>query len=75
LDLAEASLSEFVDDHYLPWIEENKSALLNCYRQIWNRYLKPRIGDVPFVDLKAEQLTELSPGLAEKGRLRKRTTA
>jgi hypothetical protein len=24
--LAEASLSEFVDDHYLAWIEENKSA-------------------------------------------------
>ena len=40
--LAKVSLSEFVDDHYLWWIEENKSAALpNGYRQMWNRYLSP----------------------------------
>jgi integrase len=62
------SLSDFIEKHYFPWCEVNKSApTVNGYKQIWNCYLKPHIGSVALVNLTTAQVTAVLTHLAKNG--------
>jgi integrase len=62
------SLSGFIDKHYLPWCEANKSAATaRGYKQVWERYLKPRLGGVAMVNLTTARITEVLTALAKHG--------
>jgi integrase len=39
-------LSEYIEKHYLPWVEANKAAVTaNSYKRVWVRYWKPSCAD------------------------------
>jgi integrase len=53
-------LEEYVTRIYLPWVKVNKTpATYNGYRQLWNKYLSPRFGKTPMVDLQTHEVTAL----------------
>ena len=61
-------LSDFIEKHYFPWCEVNKSApTVNGYQQIWNCYLKPHIGSIALVNLSTAQVTAVLTHLAKNG--------
>jgi integrase len=62
------SLTEFIDKHYLPWCEANKSAATaRGYKQVWERYLKPQIGGVGMTNLTTAQITAVLTAHAKGG--------
>jgi integrase len=62
------SLSDFMEKHYFPWCEVNKSApTVNGYKQIWNCYLKPHLSSVALVNLTTAQVTAVLTHLAKNG--------
>ena len=39
------SITDFIEQHYLPWCQQNKSAVTaNSYEKVWEHYWKSRIG-------------------------------
>jgi integrase len=62
------SLADFIDNHYLPWCKENKSAATERgYKQVWERYLKPSLGGVALVNLSTAQITAILTAHAKGG--------
>ncbi len=62
------TLTEFIDKHYLPWCEANKSAATERgYKQVWERYLKPSLGGVALVNLTTAQITQVLTAHAKAG--------
>jgi hypothetical protein len=62
------SLNEFVEQHYLPWCEQNKAAATtNGYRKVWERHWKKRLGGIALVNLTTAQITAVLTGFAKQG--------
>jgi integrase len=62
------SLSDFIEKHYFPWCEDEKSApTVNGYKQIWNCYLKQHISSIALVNLSTAQVTTILTHLAKNG--------
>jgi len=62
------TLTEFVEKHYLPWCQANKSVpTANGYKRIWDCYLKPHIGEIALTDLQTVKVTELLTHHAKNG--------
>lgn len=62
-------LSEFVEKHYLPWCEANKSApTANGYTRVWENYWKPSIGAVTLTGLQTAQVTAVLTKHAKGGK-------
>lgn len=52
------TLTDFIEKHYLPWCETNKSApTANGYKRVWENYWKPDIGAISLTDLQTAQVT------------------
>ena len=63
-----ATLTEFVEDHYLPWVRDNKAAATHDgYRKLWQKNLRPHIGKIALADLTTTQVTGLLTKLAQDG--------
>jgi len=63
-----ASLTDFIEKHYQPWVNANKSAATaRGYKQLWDRYLKPDLGAVALTTLQTSQLTGLLTKHAKAG--------
>jgi integrase len=62
------SLTDFIEKHYLPWCEANRSAATHRgYKQLWDRYLKPHLGAIAIVNVTTAQITVLLTSLAKIG--------
>jgi site-specific recombinase XerC len=62
------ALTDFIERHYLPWCDANKSApTANGYKRIWDCYLKPHIGGIALVNLQTTQVTQLLTHHAKNG--------
>lgn len=63
------ALTEFVEKSYLPWCETNKSApTANGYTRVWERYLKPHVGDITLTGLQTSQVTAVLTKHAKDGK-------
>jgi integrase len=63
-----SSLTDYTDKNYLPWCEANKSAATaRGYKQVWDRYLKPRLGGVAIVNITTAQITKVLTDHAKNG--------
>ena len=63
-----ATLTEFVESHYLPWVRENKAAATHYgYQSLWQKNLRPHIGNIALTDLTTSQVTSLLTKLAQDG--------
>ncbi len=61
------SLTDFIENHYLPWCDANKSAATaRGYKQVWERYLKPTLGTVALVNVNTAQVTAVLTAHATK---------
>jgi len=61
------SLSDYVKNAYLPWVQKNKAATTyDGYRTLWNR-LEPHVGKIALANLRTEQVTALLTYLADSG--------
>ena len=62
------TLSDFIEQHYLPWCRENKAApTTNGYQKIWRRYWKPTVGDIALANLTTTQVTAVLTHHAKAG--------
>lgn len=63
------SLTDYIEKHYLPWCEPpNKSAATaRGYKQVWERYLKPKVGDIAMVNLRTVDVTKALTDHAKVG--------
>ena len=62
------TLTDFVEQQYLPWCEENRSASTGRgYKQLWERYLKPSVGAVSLVNLTTANVTSVLTAHAKVG--------
>ncbi len=62
------SVAEFIEKHYLPWCEANRSAAtMRGYKQLWERYLKPHLGTVALVNVSTAQITTILTAHAKAG--------
>lgn len=67
------TLTDFIENHYLPWCESNKSpATANGYTRLWHCYLKAHVGEIRISDLQTVQVTDVLTHYAKKG-IRSRT--
>ena len=65
---AQTSLSDFIEKHYLPWCEANKSAPTeNGYKRVWECYLKPHVGTIALTSLQTAQVTAVLTRHAKEG--------
>lgn len=65
---AQTSLSDFVEKHYLPWCDENRSApTAHGYKRVWECYLKPHIGALALTNLQTAQVTGVLTKHAQEG--------
>jgi len=63
-----ATLTEFVENHYLPWVLANKAAATHDgYRKLWRKNLQPHLGKIALADLTTTQVTGLLTKLAQDG--------
>jgi integrase len=63
------SLSDFIENHYLPWCDANKAApTSNSYRRIWHNYWKPHIGKASLTNLQTSTVTAALTALAKDGK-------
>ena len=63
------SLSDFVENHYLPWCDANKAApTANSYRRIWHHYWKNHIGELSLTSLQTSQVSGVLTKLANEGK-------
>ncbi len=61
-----ATLTEFVENHYLPWVHENKAAATHDgYRKVWQKNIRPYLGHIALADLTTTQVTGLLTKLAK----------
>ena len=61
-----ATLTEFVELHYLPWVLANKAAATHDgYRKLFPKNIRPFLGKVALADVKTTQVTGLLTKLAE----------
>jgi integrase len=52
------TLTEFIEQHYLPWCDANKSApTANSYRRLWENYWKQHVGSIALTGLQTAQVT------------------
>ena len=62
------SIADFIEQHYLPWCQQNKSAVTaNSYEKVWERYWKSRIGGIALVNLMTAQVTKILTDRAKSG--------
>lgn len=62
------SITDFIEQHYLPWCEQNKSAVTaNSYKKVWENYWKQRIGKIALVNLTTPQVTKVLTDRAKAG--------
>jgi integrase len=67
------TLEDFIENHYLPWVDANKSAATaNGYKRLWHCYLKPQLGAVRISDLQTVQVSAVLTHHAKNG-IRSRT--
>jgi len=63
------TLSEFIEQHYLPWCDANKAApTANAYRRIWHHYWKEHIGGIALTGLQTSQVSAVLTKLAKGGK-------
>src|SRR5262249_42026048 len=63
------TLTTFIEEHYLPWCEANKSAAtVNGYRRNWECYLKPHVGTIALANLQTAQVTAVLTKHAKDGK-------
>jgi integrase len=63
------TLTEFVEKHYLPWCEANKSApTANGYKRVWENYWKPHVGRISLTGLQTAQVTAVLTKHAKDGK-------
>jgi integrase len=63
------SLDDFITKQYLPWATKNKAAAtVNGYKQVWDCYLKPDLGNKAVVDLQTVHVTHVLTKHAERGK-------
>src|SRR5215472_9158370 len=63
------SLTEFIEQHYLPWADANKSApTANGYKRVWENYLKPHLGDLSLTELQTAKVTAVLTKHAKDGK-------
>jgi integrase len=61
------TLSDFVEQKYLPWVDENKAAATSYgYRRVWQQW-KPHLGTVGLASLRTDQVTSVLTARANKG--------
>lgn len=62
------SLSEFVEKDWLPHCErELRPATIRGYKDVWNRHVKPYIGDLALREIQAVTATDLLAKLRQQG--------
>jgi hypothetical protein len=62
------TLTDFVENHYLPWVRDNKAAATHDgYRKLWQKNLRPDVGKIALADLSTTQVTALLTKLAQDG--------
>jgi integrase len=63
------SLSEYIEKHYLPWIEVNKAAVTaDSYAKVWGQYWKPFISaPVKLTELRTVDATTILTRHAKRG--------
>jgi len=62
-------LTDFIEKHYLPWCEANKSApTANGYKRVWENYWKPHVGSIPLTALQTAQVTAVLTKHAKDGK-------
>jgi hypothetical protein len=66
---AAVGLSEYIEKHYLPWVEANKAAVTaNSYKRVWVRYWKPSCADsLRLTELKTADVTAILTHHAKAG--------
>jgi integrase len=63
-----STAGEFWTATYEPFVEKHKRpSTLESYRQLWNKFLKEKVGDVPMSLWRPSDGTKLLTALAEKG--------
>jgi integrase len=66
---SDIGLSDFVEKHYLPWCESEKSApTANGYKRVWENYWKPHVGKAKLTDVQRHQVTAILTMHAKDGR-------
>jgi integrase len=66
---SDIGLSDFVEKHYLPWCESEKSApTANGYKRVWENYWKPHVGKAKLTDLQRHQVTAVLTKHAKEGK-------
>lgn len=63
------TLTDFVEKHYLPWCEANKSAATaNDYKRRWENSWKAHVGVIRLTDLQTAQVTKVLTKHAQDGK-------
>jgi len=62
------TLTEFVEQHYLPWVVANKAApTANDYKRLWETKWKPFIGEITLANLRRDVVTTVLTKHAKDG--------
>ena len=62
-------LTDFIEKHYLPWCEANKSApTANGYKRVWENYWKPYVGSKTLTGLHTADVTAVLTAHAKGGK-------
>jgi integrase len=64
----QSTLNNFIENHYLPWVRANKAAATaNDYDRLWQRNLKPSLGEIALANLQTAQVTDVLTKHAQDG--------
>jgi integrase len=67
--IGKEALADFLEKHYLPWCDANKSApTANGYRRVWESYWEPHVGKIALTALQTAQVTEVLTKHAKDGK-------
>jgi integrase len=62
------TLTQFVEEHYLPWARDNRAApSFNSYERIWKRLWKPQIGNIRLANLSTADVSKVLTHAAKTG--------
>lgn len=64
----QTTLTDYFEQHYLPWIETNKAAsTVQGYKQMWTRCVQPHLGKIALANLRTVHVTALLDHYAKDG--------
>lgn len=67
------NLKEFVEDIYLPYIDELRASTRKGYREIWNNHISDRVGQIRLREFRTVDASRMLKAIAEEHDLSKTT--